>query len=225
MMMNKMRNGIVVALVALFALGMSQNASAQFRWGLMAGATFNKTPLNVAELKDAQYMTGFQIGPVVEYGFNLGTIGIAAEGGLLFTQRGAKFQDSEKVKEVFQEAFDTFKSNYVEVPLSAKLYFTVAPAVKLFVKAGPSFNVNITRQPLEIDGKAIAQLPNGYKKNSLTVALNAGLGVEVLRFLQISALYSASMTPDYQFKSIKSSGQDFIDAKNKGFILSAALLF
>ena len=206
------------------AVGVSNEAAAQLRWGLMAGTNFNKTPLSVQELKSSQYMTGFQIGPVAEFGIPLGGMGLAAEAGILFSQKGAKFQNPEHVKEVLGEAFDTFKSNYVEVPVSAKLYFSVLPAVRLFVKAGPSFNLNITRKPFEIAGKSIA-LPSGYEKKSVTVALNAGVGVEVLRFLQVSALYSASMTPDYKFKSVKSAGQDFIDAKNKGFVLSAALLF
>lgn len=212
---------VAVSLIAI--LGMSE-ASAQLRYGVMAGANFNQASIKIDDYKNGKNMTGFQIGPVVEYGFDLGVTTVAAEGALLFSQKGVKFAEDMTLKDLGTLAGNTFKSNYIEIPLNAKLYFSVAPAVRMFVKAGPSFNFNISKKEVEIGGGNI-KLPTGLERQRVGVGLQAGLGVEVLKMLQISAGYSASMTPDYKLDTVGGAVKDFLNTKNKGFTITAAVLF
>lgn len=216
---------ILTVIVAVLAVFCATEASAQLRYGIMAGANFNKASVKLEDYKNGKYMTGFQIGPVMEYEINLGVASLGVEGGVLFTQKGVKFTDETTLGELGETVLGTFKSNYIEIPVNAKLYFVTGPAVRMFVKAGPSFNFNISKKEVlrDVDGHSVA-LP-GYERSAFNLSLNAGLGVEVLRMLQISASYSASMLPDYKYESVGKSWKDFLNTKNKGFVITAAVLF
>lgn len=219
-----MKRVFTLAAITILALLGVTDASAQFRIGVMAGANFNEASIKIDDYKNGKNMTGFQVGPVAEYGFDLGVATIGVEGALLFSQKGVKFTEDLTLNEFGKIAGATFKSNYIEVPVNAKLYFGVAPAVRLFVKAGPSFNFNISKKEVDVNvaGNTVG-IPNGMERQKVGVGLQAGFGVEVLKLLQISAGYSASMTPDYKLSS--NSVKDFLNTKNKGFTISAAVLF
>lgn len=222
-----MKRFFTLAAISMLALFCATEASAQLRFGVKAGANFNQASIKLVDYKNGKNMTGFQIGPVLEYDINFGVATLGVEGALLFSQKGVKFTD-DMIFGVLRKivVISTFKSNYIEIPVNAKLYFGVAPAVRLFVHAGPSFNFNISKKEVEanVAGQELG-IPSGLERQKVGVGLQAGVGVEVLKIVQISAGYSASMAPDYKFVSIKDTGKDFLDTKNKGFTISAAVLF
>lgn len=221
-----MKRLFTLAAISMLALFCATEASAQLRFGVKAGANFNQASIKLDDYKNGKNMTGFQIGPVLEYDINFGVATLGVEGSLLFSQKGVTFPEDMGFKDFSNLAGSTFKSNYIEVPVNAKLYFGVAPAVRLFVLAGPSFNFNISKKEVEanVAGQELG-IPSGLERQKVGVGLQAGVGVEVLKIVQISAGYSASMAPDYKFVSIKDTGKDFLDTKNKGFTISAAVLF
>lgn len=221
-----MKRLFTLAAISMLALFCATEASAQLRFGVKAGANFNQASIKLDDYKNGKNMTGFQIGPVLEYDINFGVATLGVEGSLLFSQKGVKFTEDMNLGELGKIAGSTFKSNYIEIPVNAKLYFGVAPAVRLFVHAGPSFNFNISKKEVEanVAGEEIG-IPSGLERQKVGVGLQAGVGVEVLKIVQISAGYSASMAPDYKFVSIVNTGKDFLDTKNKGFTISAAVLF
>lgn len=204
--------------VASFALLASAPAQAQLRWGIKGGANFTSASADIEKIKN-ENLTAFHIGPAVEFGF--GSIPLAVEGSVLFAQKGIKFEPTEAT---FKELGDGFlKTNNIEVPIYAKYFVPNSSPVRLFVQAGPSFNFYLSHS-LSDTAKNHPQLKD-FKAERIGVNLNAGLGVEVLKFVQISAVYSASVTNDYTFKGLSASTDDFIKAKDKGFVVSATLLF
>ncbi|MDO5036444.1 MAG: porin family protein [Porphyromonas sp.] len=213
--MRKVFSGIVIALVSLLAIN---TADAQLRWGIKAGGNFTKASMDVEKMS-SEYLTAFHAGPTVEIG--LGAIPLAVEGSILFSQKGTKLDTTEDLKGV-GEGF--LKTNNIEVPIYAKYYFNVLPTIaKVFVMAGPSFNFNINSTLTDAyENPALIQ---GLEAKRFGVGLNAGIGVQLLKYLQVSAAYNASLTNDYQYKSIGQSTKDFLDAKNKGFSVTATLLF
>ena len=63
------------------------------------------------------------------------------------------------------------------------------------------------------------------KANKMGIGLNAGLGVEVLKYLQISATFNAAMSDSYKLESASKSFNDFFNKKEKGFSVTARVLF
>lgn len=219
--MKRILSFVAVSLMAILCMS---EVSAQVRFGFMAGANFNKASIKLDDYKTGKNMTGYQLGPVVEYDVNLGVATVGVESALLFTQKSVNLDkplDQITGKEALEKIAGTFKSNYIEIPVNAKVYFGVAPAVRMFVKAGPSFNFNISKKEVEI---ASVEVPD-FNRKVFNLALQAGIGVEVLKMVQVSAGYSASMLPDYKYEGVKQVASDFLNTKNKGFYLTAAVLF
>lgn len=208
--MKRLMTTMAVVMLALFSVGSAQ-AQGGLRWGAMVGANFSKFSTDVNAMK-SEYMTAFHIGPMVEY--ELPIIPLGVEAGLRFSQKGNDFTKDD-IRQIL-------KSNYVEIPVNAKYYFGVFPGIRVFLMAGPSFNFLINTS---LEDAAGGFKLDDFEAQKFGLDLNAGLGVEIMRFFQVSAAYSASMTNDYKFTSIGGVAKDYINAKNKGFAVTARILF
>lgn len=210
-MMKKMFIAVAVATLSLFAFS---TADAQLRWGIKGGANFSSASFDKEKMVNEQ-LKGFHLGPTVE--LQLGSIPLAIEGSLLFSQRGVNFKETGALE--IGKGF--LKTNYIEIPLKAKLYFTLVPSVRVFLSAGPSFDFFLSHNMQE----SVKTSLKDFEAKRFGIGLNAGLGVELFKFLQLSAAYKAPLANDYKFKSVKSAAEDYINAKNKGFSLTATVLF
>lgn len=208
--MKRMITVVAIAIVALMS-AVSANAQGGFRWGLMGGANFSKFSTKSSDYK-SDLFTAFHIGPMVEY--ELPIFPVAIEAGLLYSQKGASM-------EVAGEDVLKLRSNLIEIPVNVKGYVFSLPVARFFVIAGPSFNFALNTNVGDIKVKEITDV----KANRFGVNLNAGIGVEVLRYLQISATFNAAMTDTYKFENAGKTISDFIDKKEKGFSVTARLLF
>lgn len=207
--MKRIYSIITVAIVALMA-GVNAQAQGGFRWGVMGGANFSKFSTNTKALK-SDLFTSFHIGPMAEY--ELPIFPVAIEAGLLYTQKGSELS-FEGIKESFN-----LKSNIIELPINLKGYVFSIPAARFFVVAGPSFTYALSSNVGDIDMDKLKNM----KANKFGVNLNAGIGVEVLKHLQIAATYNAAMTEGYKLND--QSISDFLNTKEKGFSVTARVLF
>ncbi len=202
----------MVAVATLALIGtVSASAQGGFRWGLMGGANFSKFSTTISDYQ-SDLFTAFHIGPMVE--LELPILPVAIEAGVLYSQKGVTMEQAGN--EILK-----FKSNLVEIPLNLKGYIFSIPAVRFFVIAGPSFNFALNTSVGDIKVKEITDV----KANRIGVNLNAGIGVEVLKSLQISATYNAAMTDSYKFENAGKVVNDFLNEKEKGFSVTARLLF
>lgn len=208
--MKRIYTTIIVALVAL-AGTLNANAQGSFRWGLMGGANFSKFSTNTADYK-SDLFTAFHVGPMVEY--ELPIFPLAIEAGLLYTQKGMD------ITKAGDEALK-LKSNLIEIPVNLKGYVMSLPGARFFLLAGPSFNfaLNTNIGDIKLENK------DDIKANKMGIGLNAGIGVEVLKYLQISATFNAAMTEGYKFEGTEKVFNDYINTKNKGFSVTARVLF
>lgn len=204
----------IYTVVSVIILGLASSLTAQaqggFRWGVMGGANFSKFSTNTEDLK-GNLFTAFHVGPMVEY--ELPIFPLALEAGLLYSQKGANFDQAGK------DAL-SLKSNLIEIPVNIKGYVFSIPAARFFILAGPSFNYALNTNISDIKADAIKDV----KSNKVGIGLNAGIGVEVLKYLQISATFNAAMSDSYKFE-YKDAAKDFINKKEKGFSVTARVLF
>ncbi|WP_288293372.1 porin family protein [uncultured Porphyromonas sp.] len=205
----------IYTVVSVIILGLASSLTAQaqggLRWGVMGGANFSKFSTKADDYK-SDLFTAFHIGPMVEY--ELPIFPLALEAGVLYAQKGANFDMAGK------DAL-SLKSNLIEIPVNVKGYVFSIPAARFFILAGPSFNYAFNT----IIGDIKLENSNDIKANKLGIGLNAGIGVEVLKYLQISATFNAAMSDSYKFEGAAKVFNDYINTKEKGFSVTARVLF
>ena len=211
--MSNIKHTLILCLGVLLGMTAFGSAEAQFHWGLRAGADFSKFPTTADQFK-SDYYTGFHVGPTVEMKLPLR---FSVDASLLFSQKNVGITSMEKT-----EVKDILKTNYFVVPVNAKFDLVSLPGADVMVIAGPQFNFKLNNN-LE-DLKDLNTLRETEAKKA-SVGVNVGLGVRVLKMLQISALYNATLSDDYKFTSLNQTTKDVFNAKTNSFVIQAAVLF
>ena len=211
--MRNIKHTLVLCLGALLGMTAFGSAEAQFHWGLRAGADFSKFPTTADQFK-SDYYTGFHVGPTVEMKLPLR---FSLDASLLFSQKNVGITSMEKT-----EVKDILKTNYFVVPVNAKFDLVSLPGTDVMVIAGPQFNFKLSNNLEDLTN--LNNLRETEAKKA-SVGVNVGLGVRVLKMLQISALYNATLSDDYKFTSLNQTTQDVFNAKTNSFVIQAAVLF
>lgn len=211
--MSNIKHTLILCLGVLLGMTAFGNAEAQFHWGLRAGADFSKFPTTADQFK-SDYYTGFHVGPTVEMKLPLR---FSVDASLLFSQKNVGITSMEKT-----EVKDILKTNYFVVPVNAKFDLVSLPGADVMVIAGPQFNFMLNNNLEDLTN--LNNLRETEAKKA-SVGFNVGLGVRVLKMLQISALYNATLSDDYKFTSLNQTTQDVFNAKTNSFVIQAAVLF
>lgn len=186
---------LILALVAWMAVP----AQAQFKWGIKGGANISSIHFSdLPETFSTDNLTGFHIGPTIELMAPL--VGLGFDASILYSQTGMEI------------GTQTVKSDYLNIPVNLKWKIGI-PAVKVFAAAGPYVGFRLG------GGKIWDVLSDQIESKSFSAGLNIGAGVELIQHLQISATYQLGLTDNYSMKQLK------IDGKNRGWLISAAILF
>lgn len=186
---------LILALVAWMAVP----AQAQFKWGIKGGANISSIHFSdLPETFSTDNLTGFHIGPTIELMAPL--VGLGFDASILYSQTGMEI------------GTQTVKSDYLNIPVNLKWKIGI-PAVKVFVAAGPYVGFRLG------GGKIWDVLSDQIESKSFSAGLNIGAGVELIQHLQISATYQLGLTDNYSIKKLE------IDGKNRGWLISAAILF
>lgn len=211
--MSNIKHTLFLCLGVLLGMTAFGSAEAQFHWGLRAGADFSKFPTTADQFK-SDYYTGFHVGPTVEMKLPLR---FSLDASLLFSQKNVGITSMEKT-----EVKDILKTNYFVVPVNAKFDLVSLPGADVMVIAGPQFNFMLNNNLEDLTN--LNNLRETEAKKA-SVGVNVGLGVRVLKMLQISALYNATLSDDYKFTSLNQTTKDVFNAKTNSFVIQAAVLF
>ena len=211
--MSNIKHTLILCLGVLLGITVFGSAEAQFHWGVRAGADFSKFPTTADQFK-SDYYTGFHVGPTVEMKLPLR---FSVDASLLFSQKNVGITSMEKT-----EVKDILKTNYFVVPVNAKFDLVSLPGADVMVIAGPQFNFMLNNNLEDLTN--LNNLRETEAKKA-SVGVNVGLGVRVLKMLQISALYNATLSDDYKFTSLNQTTQDVFNAKTNSFVIQAAVLF
>ena len=211
--MSNIKHTLILCLGVLLGMIAFGSAEAQFHWGVRAGADFSKFPTTAEQFK-SDYYTGFHVGPTVEMKLPLR---FSVDASLLFSQKNVGITSMEKT-----EVKDILKTNYFVVPVNAKFDLVSLPGADVMVIAGPQFNFMLNNNLEDLTN--LNNLRETEAKKA-SVGVNVGLGVRVLKMLQISALYNATLSDDYKFTSLNQTTKDVFNAKTNSFVIQAAVLF
>ncbi|MBD5340214.1 MAG: PorT family protein [Bacteroides sp.] len=202
--MRNFKHLVIVAILAVFACG---QANAEFRFGVKAGANFNKLHIS-SDIKNdftSGNTAGFTGGVMTE--FTVPLIGIGADLSLMYSHMKNELnEDGEK---------GTVGKNFLEIPLNLKYKLSlpvVSKIIKPMIFTGPTFAFKLDKSTFE-----------SIKTKTTQVGWNFGVGVELLNHLQISGAYTLDVNGAAKF--LPEGMVNPIKLKNNYWTVTAAYLF
>lgn len=185
--------GIVFVMLLLCAF----TTSAQIAFGIKGGLNVSNVEFDT-DVIDSDNLTGFQIGPMLD--FTVPVLGIGMDAAILYSQKGLEFNS------------DSYKTDYLEVPVNFKWKFGV-PVLKGYITAGPYAS-------FRIGGDKIWNVVNEQiKAKNFGAGLNFGAGVELVKHLQVGLNYDMGLIKNYEGTELTGDG------KHRGWAITAAILF
>lgn len=206
-----MRKAIrIIAVLAVLIAGIVP-ASAQFRIGPRVGIAVNKLNFN-KDVFDTNNRTGFTGG--VEAEFMLPVLGLGVDASLMYVRRSAE-------TDVLNENNTTVTANrnidYLDIPVYLKWKIGVpliGSVVKPYVFTGPDFAFLLSSKNI---------FP-GIESSKCDVSWNFGVGVELLKHVQVGASYGIGMNKAAKATGVVGNAAS-IDGKTRCWTITAAYLF
>ena len=201
-----MKNFLRLSILAIvLAFGSMVPAQSQIRFGVKAGMNVDRLSLN-SDIFDSENRAGFTGGVMLE--FTAPIIGVGFDLSAMYVRRNARFMEENNIV--------SNNRDYIDIPLKLK-YKLSLPAISHiiapFVTTGPSVSFLTSRK----------HISDAYKNRSVDCAWNFGLGVELVRKVQIHASYGLGLTKAMETFGVV-NGAD-IQGKNRYWTVTAAYLF
>lgn len=164
-------------LVIVASLLVAVSAHAQF--GVMAGITSARNNVNDA-VKDVANVTQYHVG--VTYKFALGSL-FAIQPSIIYNVKGATLNDIINAG----QRIDSFqyKNGYVEIPVQLQVGFDLGIA-RLYGIAEPFIGYAVSNS-IKVQGFSFDW--NKDVKDKLEYGVGVGVGIELIKHVQISARY------------------------------------
>lgn len=202
----------IVLATMLLALSATSANAAGFRFGIKAGVNIDKLHLsNAGDMFDSNNRAGFTGGVMTE--FQVPIIGLCFDASLMYSRMNSQYSDIIKTNEGFISQFTSKGHDFFNIPINVK-YKIGLPIVSNFISpyifTGPDFAFKL------------------HGKDSLKTfqcAWNLGIGVELIKHLQISGGYSWGMNNIMKKTGVVSEVSSNIKAKNNYWTITAAYLF
>lgn len=199
----------ILVAVAIMLIG-SGVANAQFRFGLKAGLLVNKLHFNSSTF-DSNNSCGWTVGPMAE--FTVPIIGLNFDAGLMYARMNNASNPTEGNTSIENAAFG---KNFLEIPINIKYKFSlpvVGSIIKPYLFTGPDFAFRLD--------KSVSDAV--LKSHTCQIAWNVGLGMELIRHIQIGASYGFGINNVVnKFTDINATD---LKVKNNYWTVSAAYLF
>jgi hypothetical protein len=176
---------IVLVAIALMAVISCNQASAQARWGVLAGVNYNEIHFKQSDIFPVDRGVGFTGGVTGE--FMMPGIGFGVEGSLLYTMRTSTLKLGDKVTwSSLGYGDEKCKLHYIDVPLSLKFKYRNMNGVENIIApiafVGPTFSFLVGNN-----------LDNALSFRKLNVGLHMGIGCELFNKVQINGSYTFSI--------------------------------
>lgn len=168
--MRKIYSLVIIALMAIISVP----ASAQVKFGVKGGLDVTSLHLNESTF-DKSNRTGFYIGPTMK----LSILGLGFDVSALYDQRQAKISaDGEG-----ENAGANLTQKQIAIPINARYTVGLGSTANIFFFAGPQFGFNVGGDKKITDSDT-------WKWKDSNFSVNVGLGVTVLKHLQLNANYN-----------------------------------
>ena len=195
-------------LAVVMIAGFSVPAAAQFHIGPRVGITVNQLHLG-NKMFDAENRTGFTGGLMAE--FTVPIIGVGVDASVMYVRR----EGVNKYVDDGETIVEKNNRNYIGIPINLKWKIgipAVGNIITPFITTGPEFDFLCSKQTID-----------DMKRKKCDVSWNFGLGVELIKHIQVAASYGFGIN-----SAVKYVGEiETVDVKGKDrfWTITAAYLF
>ena len=199
---------IILLIAAITVCCATMNAQTTSRWGVTAGLNINKIHFKQYDIMPTSRMCGPQLGVTGEMNFGSGGFGVDA--ALLYTLKQGKVDYGSRIAwESLGAGRETVAMHYIDVPLHLKFKYN---------RLGGTED---TFMPLIYVGPQFSVLPYGNQRDfnaysPVSVYMDMGLGIELVRRIQVKAGYQFSIGQTFHTKLL-----DDNVAKNRTWYINA----
>ena len=158
----------ILTIAVLFAALMTAvPAKAEVKFGLKGGLNLTSMSLDANAIKSNK--AGFFIGPTFK--FTIPIVGLGFDASALYDQRKAEVDDT------------SIKQQSIQIPINIRYGIGLGSTASIYFFAGPQFGFNVGDKDIKTD-------VGNWTFKSSNISANVGLGLMLLRHLQISANYN-----------------------------------
>ena len=159
----------ILTIAVLFtALMTAVPAKAEVKFGLKGGLNLTSISLDANAISKSN-QAGFFIGPTVK--FTIPIVGLGFDASALYDQRKAEVDNT------------SVKQQSIQIPINLRYGIGLGSTASIYFFAGPQFGFNVGDKDIKTD-------VGNWTFKSSNISANVGLGLMLLRHLQISANYN-----------------------------------
>ena len=159
----------ILTIAVLFAALMTAvPAKAEVKFGLKGGLNLTSMSLDANAISKSN-QAGFFIGPTFK--FTIPIVGLGFDASALYDQRKAEVDDT------------SIKQQSIQIPINLRYGIGLGSTASIYFFAGPQFGFNVGDKDIKTD-------VGNWTFKSSNISANVGLGLMLLRHLQISANYN-----------------------------------
>jgi len=159
----------ILTIAVLFtALMTAVPAKAEVKFGLKGGLNLTSMSLDANAISKSN-QAGFFIGPTFK--FTIPIVGLGFDASALYDQRKAEVDNT------------SVKQQSIQIPINLRYGIGLGSTASIYFFAGPQFGFNVGDKDIKTD-------VGNWTFKSSNISANVGLGLMLLRHLQISANYN-----------------------------------
>ncbi len=167
-----------LAVAMLFIAGGATTASAQFKFGLVAGMNMSKLSFDDGKYFNSEHRAGWYVGPKVW--FNIPIVGLGVNASAQYSQRRMNVKSGDGEDAVS----DSKNLNTIEIPINVRYTLGLGSIASVYAETGPQFGFNV-------GNKTISEVA---KFKSSNVTWNVGIGARVLGHLEAGVGYNIALS-------------------------------
>ncbi len=167
-----------LAVAMLFIIGGATTASAQFKFGLVAGMNMSKLSFDDGKYFNSEHRAGWYVGPKVW--FNIPIVGLGVNASAQYSQRRMNVKSGDGEDAVS----DSKNLNTIEIPINVRYTLGLGSIASVYAETGPQFGFNV-------GNKTISEVA---KFKSSNVTWNVGIGARVLGHLEAGVGYNIALS-------------------------------
>lgn len=197
---NDMNKRILIAILLVVA---SLSVSGQVRLGIRGGITIDEMRFD-RDVVNSDNRVGYTAGLLLDV--NIPVIGLGVEASAMYTHRDNRLTDE----------FRVFKRHYIDIPVYARYRMSIPGIQKVlapYIFIGPCFSVLFDE-----DGS------DYYDSSKTCLSWDAGLGVDLLNHLRLSANYGLGLSRAMKYIDREYDGE-VIHGKDSHWTINVAWLF
>lgn len=173
------------------------------------------------DVLDASNRTGFFIGPSVK--FTLPIVGLGLDASVLYDQREAKLKLSAEDEYVGTDyTSNKVKQQSINIPINLRYSVGLGSVAAVYLAAGPQFGLNVGDKNFDWTKGS------SYRLKSTNFSVNVGLGVTLLKHLEVGATYNIACgkTGEASVKNVMTNTWEQVSrGRSNAWQISAAYYF